>query len=657
MKRFTQILNEDHAKHADEPKKRTVTVSENMVAPGSTVTFYNISYKIKVKTGYYGFRKTVGKVILTDISGVMKPGLNAILGPTGSGKSSLLDILATRKDPHGLTGEILINGFPQPPQFKCMSGYVVQDDIVMGTLTVRENLEFSAALRLPSSMSSEEKKGRVDQVIVELDLTKVENAKVGTQLTRGISGGEKKRVCIGLELITHPPILFLDEPTTGLDSSTANSVMELLKRMSVSGKTIIFSIHQPRYSIFKLFDSLTLLAAGKLVYHGLADKALSYFLSLGFDCEAHNNPADFFMDIINGDSTGSSSGKIDIRSSDLEETEGEAPSIAEILAKQYSQSAECIKMKEKLKQLSLENKNRKTSFNLIPYSTSFFHQLKWVSRRTFKNLIGNPQNSIAQICITTVLGIAIGILFANVENDVTGIQNRVGVLFFLTTNQCLNSVTTVELFITEKRIFMHEYISGYYRVSAYFFSKILADMIPMRTLPGIIFTCINYFIIGFKPTAEAFFIMMITLILIAYAASSLSLAIATGQSVSSVANLLINICFVFMILFSGLLVNITTISPWLLWLQYFSITRYGLNALQINEFTGLKFCKNTTAGLNVTCITPSPFTICTGEEYLKIQGIDITRWGVCQNYVALVCMTVIFLAIAYTKLRLLKKYT
>ncbi|XP_054846034.1 broad substrate specificity ATP-binding cassette transporter ABCG2-like [Eublepharis macularius] len=610
------------------------------------MTFHDISYKLKVKTGYFGFQKTVQKDILTDISGVMKPGLNAILGPTGSGKSSLLDILATRKDPRGLSGEILINGYPQPPHFKRMSGYVVQDDIVMGTLTVRENLEFSAALRLPSSMSSQEKKEIIDQIIVELDLTKVVDAKVGTQFTRGISGGEKKRVCIGLELITHPPILFLDEPTTGLDSSTANAVMELLKRMSVSGKTIIFSIHQPRYSIFRLFDSLTLLAAGKLVYHGLADKALPYFRSLGFVCEAYNNPADFFMDIINGDSTAVAANQGN--------PEGE---VAIMLAQQYSRCAQYIKMKEELEEVSSENKKRKISYHLIPYSTSFCHQLKWVSKRTFKNLIGNPQNSTAQICITTVLGIVIGIMFASVKNDITGIQNRAGALFFLTTNQCLNSVTTVELFITEKRIFMHEYISGYYRVSAYFFSKIIADVIPMRTLPGIIFTCLNYFIIGFKPTAQAFFVMMITLILIAYAASSLSLAIATGQSISSVANLLINICFVFMILFSGLLVNITTIPPWLLWLQYFSITRYGLNALQINEFTGLNFCKGSTTGVNVTCITPSPFTICTGEDYLKIQGIDITPWGIWQNYLALVCMTIIFLTIAYMKLKLQKKYT
>ncbi|KAL8206728.1 UNVERIFIED_CONTAM: hypothetical protein K2H54_021657 [Gekko kuhli] len=292
----------------------------------------------------------------------MKPGLNAILGPTGSGKSSLLDILATRKDPHGLTGEILINGYPQPPKFKCMSGYVVQEDIVMGTLTVRENLEFSAALRLPSSMSSKEKKERVDQIIMELGLTKVADAKVGTPFTRGISGGEKKRVCIGLELITDPPILFLDEPTTGLDSSTANGVMELLKRMSLSGKTIIFSIHQPRYSIFKLFDSVTLLAAGRLVYHGLVDKVLPYFLSLGFVCEAYNNPADFLMDIINGDSTAAAASKID-----------------------FSTAAEL-------------------SLTFGPFNRSF--ALRY------------------HIFITTVLGIVIGVIFAHIKNDVTGIQNR-----------------------------------------------------------------------------------------------------------------------------------------------------------------------------------------------------------------------------------------
>ncbi|XP_062992311.1 broad substrate specificity ATP-binding cassette transporter ABCG2-like [Elgaria multicarinata webbii] len=584
----------------------------------------------------------------------MKPGLNAILGPTGSGKSSLLDILATRKDPKGLSGDILINGVNLPTHFKCISGYVVQDDIVMGTLTVRENLMFSAALRLPLTMDYQEKRERVEQIIMELDLSKVADSKVGTYFTRGVSGGERKRTSIGLELITHPVVLFLDEPTTGLDASTANAVLILLKKMSLQGKTIIFSIHQPRYSIFKLFDTLTLLANGKLLYHGPAENTLGYFQKLGYVCESYNNPADFFLDVINGDSTAA---VISPSSISRLETDGGYKTIADKLSEKFSNCPFYKEMREDLDELSLESKRKKETYKTIPYSTPFFHQLKWVSKRTFKNLIGNPQNSTYQIAITTFLGLIVGAVFAGVKNDATGIQNRVGALFFLTTNQCLNSITTVELFITEKRIFIHEYISGYYRVSAYFFSKILADMMPMRTLPGIILTCLNYFTIGFKPTAEAFFIMMITIILVSYAASSMSLAIATGQNVTSVANMLINICFVFMIVLSGLLVNITTVSPLLLWLKFFSIPRYGLNALQINEFTGLKFCKDPTAGVNVTCITPSPFTICTGEEYLEIQGISITPWGMWQNYVALICMTITFLTIAYLKLRFLKKFT
>ncbi|XP_066487778.1 broad substrate specificity ATP-binding cassette transporter ABCG2-like [Tiliqua scincoides] len=613
------------------------------------MTFHNVCYKTKIKSNFFSFRKDVEKEILKNLSGVLKPGLNAILGPTGCGKSSLLDILATRKDPKGLTGEILINGAPQPPHFKCMSGYVVQEDVVMGTLTVKENLQFSAALRLPLSMSNKEKQARVDQIIMELDLLKVADSKVGTQFIRGVSGGEKKRTSIGLELITHPTILFLDEPTTGLDASTANAVLMLLKRMSEQGKTIIFSIHQPRYSIFKLFDTLTLLAAGRLVYHGPAENTLEYFRNLGYVCEPYNNPADFVLDIINGDSTAVSMSK-----TELDSING---AIATTLAEQFSKAHQFRKMKAELEQLSLENQKKKTVYKAIPYTTPFFHQLKWVSKRTFKNLIGNPQNSTAQICITTVLGLIVGAIFSGVKNDASGIQNRVGALFFLTTNQCLNSITTVELFITEKKIFIHEYISGYYRVSAYFFSKIVADMIPMRTLPGIILTCLDYFTIGFKPTAAAFFIMMITIILVSYTASSMSLAIATGHDVTSVANLLINICFVFMIIFSGLLVNLTTISSWLIWLKYFSIPRYGLNALQINEFTGLKFCDEARTRANITCIAPSPFTICTGEEYLKLQGISLTAWGMWQNYVALLFMFIVFLTIAYLKLRFLKKHT
>ncbi|XP_013812829.1 broad substrate specificity ATP-binding cassette transporter ABCG2 [Apteryx mantelli] len=627
---------------------------------GSTLTFHNVCYHVKMKSGFLCCKKTVDKEVLRDINGIMRPGLNAILGPTGSGKSSLLDILAARKDPYGLSGDILINGAPQPANFKCTSGYVVQDDVVMGTLTVRENFQFSAALRLPKSVKEQEKNERVNQIIKELGLNKVADSKVGTQFIRGVSGGERKRTNIGMELITDPAILFLDEPTTGLDASTANAVLLLLKRMAKQGKTIIFSIHQPRYSIFRLFDNLTLLAAGRMLYHGPAQNAIEYFRSVGYECEAYNNPADFFLDIINGDSTAVAMSKI-AEANAAENTEEHIDcdkTLAEKLAEQYSSSTYYQETKAILENISLGNKKKtKAIFRQITYANSFCHQLKWVSRRTFKNLIGNPQASIAQLCVTAFLGLIVGAIFFGVKDDYTGLQNRVGALFFLTTNQCFSSISAIELFVVEKKIFIHEYISGYYRTSAYFISKLMADLIPMRTLPSIIFTCITYFMLGLKPTVEAFFIMMFTLMMVSYTATSMALAIAAGQSVVALANLLMTIAFVFMIIFSGLLVNLTSIMSWLSWLQYFSIPRYGMTALQINELNGLNFCNSSnTTNLNDNCQQISqPW--CTGEDYLKNQGIDASSWGLWQNHLALACMTVIFLTISYLKLHFMKKFS
>uniref|UniRef100_A0A8C3CQN5 Broad substrate specificity ATP-binding cassette transporter ABCG2 n=1 Tax=Cairina moschata TaxID=8855 RepID=A0A8C3CQN5_CAIMO len=627
---------------------------------GSTLTFHNISYSVKVKSGFLCCRKTASKEVLRDLNGIMRPGLNAILGPTGSGKSSLLDILAARKDPHGLSGDILINGAPQPANFKCTSGYVVQDDVVMGTLTIRENFQFSAALRLPNSVKEQDRNERVNQIIKELGLSKVADSKVGTQFTRGVSGGERKRTNIGMELITDPTILFLDEPTTGLDASTANAVLLLLKRMAKQGKTIIFSIHQPRYSIFRLFDSLTLLAAGRMLYHGPAQQTITYFQSIGYECEPYNNPADFFLDIINGDSTAVMVNKTDEDNSaeSVEEHIEYSTTLAEKLAEKYCNSTYYQETKAILENISLGNtKKTKAFFRQITYTNSFCHQLKWVSRRTFKNLVGNPQASIAQVVVTVFLGLVVGSIFFGLKNDTTGLQNRVGAMFFLTTNQCFSSISAIELFVVEKKIFIHEYISGYYGTAAYFISKLMADLIPIRTLPSIIFTCITYFMLGLKPTAEAFFIMLFTLTMVSYTATSMALAIATGHDVVAVANLFMTITFVFMIIFSGLLVNLTSIMSWLSWLKYFSIPRYGMTALQINELSGLNFCTNNTAFPGMDNFQPIIPMWCTGDQYLKSQGIDMSTWGLWQNHVALACMTVIFLAISYLKLRFMKKFS
>uniref|UniRef100_A0AAQ5YYI5 ABC transporter domain-containing protein n=1 Tax=Amphiprion ocellaris TaxID=80972 RepID=A0AAQ5YYI5_AMPOC len=603
-------------------------------------------------------------------SGIMKPGLNAIMGATGSGKSSFLDVLAARKDPAGLSGEVLIDGAPQPPNFKCLSGYVVQDDVVMGTLTVRENFTFSAALRLPSSISQEEKKQKVDRLIQELGLGRVANSRVGTQLIRGISGGERKRTNIGMELIIDPPVLFLDEPTTGLDASTANSVLLLLKRMANHGRTIILSIHQPRYSIYRLFDSLTLLVSGKQVYHGPAQRALEYFSDIGYTCEPHNNPADFFLDVINGDSTAvalsntdkdgdSCSSCVHRKVVTLQVTQQNSWHFRQIV--QISTFATfCVS--ERI----IEGKPTTTvRSRTITYNTSFLTQFRWVLKRTFRNLMLNPQTSVAQLAVTLFLALVIGAIFFNVQENESGIQNRFGALFFVTVNQCFSSLSSAELFITERKLFTHEYISGYYRVSIYFLSKILSDIITLRTIPAIVFSCVAYFMIGFKATAEAFFLFMFSVALVSYTATSMALAISADQTVVAIANIFMTIACVFMMIFAGLLVNLPSIVSWLAWLKYLSIPRYGYTALQINEFTGLNFCeelniKVASSDLVSCLVTQEPLwfvSSCTGEEILKGQGVDSSSWDFWQNHLALCIMTICFLTIAYLKLRFIRKFT
>uniref|UniRef100_A0A3Q2PRV3 Broad substrate specificity ATP-binding cassette transporter ABCG2 n=1 Tax=Fundulus heteroclitus TaxID=8078 RepID=A0A3Q2PRV3_FUNHE len=589
-----------------QPKTST-DLNRTKRACGSTVSFHNIQYNVHTRSGFFCKAKRSPKEILMDLNGIMRPGLNAILGPTGSGKSSFLDILAGRKDPLGLSGEVLIDGAPQPPNFKCLSGYVVQEDVVMGTLTVRQNLSFSAALRLPTSVPQSEKEARVEHLIRELCLSKVADSKVGSPMTRGISGGERKRTNIGMELIIDPAVLFLDEPTTGLDASTANSVLLLLKRMASHGRTIIMSIHQPRYSIYRLFDTLTLLVGGRMVYHGPAPSALDYFSNIGYPCEPHNNPADFFLDVLNGVFT-----KPNLTFEELGSTR---QNIEEHLVEEYKNSSYSSDARADLRRI-LQNKERLSpaGSRSVAYNSSFLHQLRWVFQRTFQNLMLTPQTSVAQVGVNVFLALIVGAIFFSVQDDQSGLQNRMGALFFITTNQCFSTVSAAELFIAERNLFVHEYISGYYRVSVYFLSKILCDLI-MRTVTSVIFSVIE----NLRPRVVA------------------------------LANIFMTITFVFMMIFSGLLVNLPSVVDWLAWLKYFSIPRYGFAALKINEFAGLRFCEEPAR-------QPANAS-CRGEQYLDYLGIRSSSWGLWENHVALAVMMVVFLFIAYLKLRYIRKFT
>mmetsp|Transcript_39168 Transcript_39168/g.76453 ORF Transcript_39168/g.76453 Transcript_39168/m.76453 type:complete len:636 (+) Transcript_39168:128-2035(+) len=225
--------------------------------------------------------------ILHGLSGCFQAGrMSALMGPSGSGKTTLLDVLSGRKTKNAgsIGGSVLLNGRQiKIARLKSYIGYVEQFDTLVSELTVEKMLKYTASLKLPASTTIEEKNRRVEEVIEMLELESCRHTVIGNRALRGISGGQAKRVNIGLALITRPRVLFLDEPTSGLDSRTADSVVVLLRRLAAEGgRTIICTIHSPTGRSFSMFDDLIMLSAGKTIYDGRVDGARAHFESLGF---------------------------------------------------------------------------------------------------------------------------------------------------------------------------------------------------------------------------------------------------------------------------------------------------------------------------------------------------------------------------------------
>ncbi|KAG5980748.1 hypothetical protein E4U55_003701 [Claviceps digitariae] len=256
----------------------------------ATLQFEKVAYRLN------------GKLILSNIMGTCRPGeVTAIMGASGAGKTTFLDILA-RKNKRGLVeGDFFVNGMKvNDSEYKKVIGFVDQEDTMLPTLTVHETILNSALLRLPRDMSRATKEHRVFEVEKELGIHHIRDSLIGSEegRGRGISGGEKRRVGIACELVTSPSILFLDEPTSGLDAFNAYNVVECLATLAKNyQRTVIFTIHQPRSNIVTLFDRLVLLANGNPVFSGPFAHCQSYFDSIGYQCPAGYNIADYLVDL------------------------------------------------------------------------------------------------------------------------------------------------------------------------------------------------------------------------------------------------------------------------------------------------------------------------------------------------------------------------
>ncbi|KAK6781378.1 hypothetical protein RDI58_023562 [Solanum bulbocastanum] len=257
---------------------------------------YRVTKKIKDENGKWLSQEVD---LLHQITGYAPKGcITAVMGPSGAGKSTLLDGLAGRIASGSLRGKVSMGGLDMSPSLiKGSSAYIMQDDRLFPMLTVYETFMFAADFRL-GSLSRTEKQERVERLIEQLGLSSTRNTYIGDEGTRGVSGGERRRVSIGVDIIHGPSLLFLDEPTSGLDSTSAHSVIEKVHDIARSGSTVILTIHQPSHRIQLLLDHLIILARGQLMYQGAPNDVSHHLVRMGRKVPKNESSIEHLIDVI-----------------------------------------------------------------------------------------------------------------------------------------------------------------------------------------------------------------------------------------------------------------------------------------------------------------------------------------------------------------------
>ncbi|KAJ0403074.1 hypothetical protein P43SY_009141 [Pythium insidiosum] len=597
---------------------------------GEVLEFRHVNCRVATRTPTDGSEAGEPKRILSDLSGVVQRGhVLGLLGPSGSGKTSLLNALAAVENGSRatLTGEVLVDGRKISKDYRKIAAYVQQDDTLYTTLTVRECLTYSAELRLPASVPEAVKHEMVSRIITELNLSHVQHSRIGGGTGhRGISGGERRRVSIGMELVTSPQILFLDEPTSGLDSSSANAVVQLVKDLASHGRIVVMSIHQPSAKAFMLLDQVVLLAKGRMLYDGAPQDAKSYFERVGFKCPENENVADFILDIA------SNTENIPMVRAAFKEANPKRHAPARIrleplkpaptaMFKAPATSSESSPfMSEdvgldtpRVYDMTLNVPGTPaTPSNMTrsppsppgmgsptplpraqgpqasdPPTRSLWIELSVLFRRTALNIFRHRSLLLLHLALSILLGIFGGIIFNHVTNDLAGFQNRSGAFYFILTFFGFASMSSMDVFISERSIFLRETGAMYYGAFSYFIAKAVLDTVLLRVLPATCFASIFYWLMGLQSSIEHFTMFLVTLLLFNIAAGSISILLGVLSRNVGLANLIATVVFLVMLLFGGFLLNSQTMPKSVGWIKHFSIFSYAFEILMTNELKGL----------------------------------------------------------------------
>ncbi|OEL38953.1 ABC transporter G family member 22 [Dichanthelium oligosanthes] len=563
--------------------------------------FTEVKYRVAVKGS--------PREILGGISGSASPGeVLALMGPSGSGKTTLLSILGGRAGGGAVEGCVSYNDEPYSKSLKRRIGFVTQDDVLFTHLTVKETLTYSALLRLPKTMTRQQKKERAMNIIYELGLERCQDTMIGGSFVRGVSGGERKRVCIGNEILINPSLLFLDEPTSGLDSTTALRIVQLLHDIAEDGKTVITTIHQPSSRLFHKFDKLILLGKGSLLYFGKASEAMPYFQSIGCTPLITMNPAEFLLDLANGNTNYISvpselDDKVHMENHNLENNNSKndyrpsAQDVHEYLVDAYETRVAFKEKKKLLAPLPISHDLKTTiTSSKREWGTSWWQQYSILFCRGIKE---RRHDYLSWMRITQVIAtsIILGLLWWHSDpGTLKGLEDQAGLLFFIAVFWGFFPVfTAIFTFPQERAMLNKERAVDMYRLSAYFLARTTSDL-PLDLFLPVIFMVIVYFMAGLKATATHFFLSMLTVFLSIIAAQGLGLAIGATLLDIKKATTLASVTVMTFMLAGGFFVK--RVPPFISWLRYLSFNYHTYRLLLKVQYDPVPEILTTTAHMD-----------------------------------------------------------
>lgn len=660
----------------ETPGHRALDMRDASLEPRSlpfVLSFSNLTYSVKVPRkmsfpSLFRRRNRLGattadpvaaeslfsrtKTLLNDISGEARDGeILAVLGASGSGKSTLIDALANRIAKGSLKGSITLNGeVLESRLLKVISAYVMQDDLLFPMLTVEETLMFSAEFRLPRTLSKSKKKMRVQALIDQLGLRNAAKTIIGDEGHRGVSGGERRRVSIGIDIIHDPIVLFLDEPTSGLDSTSAFMVVKVLQRIAQSGSIVIMSVHQPSYRILGLLDRLIFLSRGQTVYSGSPANLPRFFADFGHPIPENENRTEFALDLIR----------------ELEGSRGGTKSLVEFNKSWQSMKRTSINHESDRHGLSLKeaisasiSRGKLVSgattdaspTSLVPtFANPFWIEIAVLSKRSMTNARRMPELFGIRLGAVLVTGFILATMYWQLDDSPKGVQERLGFFAFAMSTTFYTCADALPVFLQERYIFMRETAYNAYRRISYVLSHSLVGL-PALVFLSLSFAATTFFAVGLHGGLSGFLFYFYVILASFWAGSSFVTFLSGVVPQVMLGYTIVVAILAYFLLFSGFFINRDRIPSYWIWFHYISLVKYPYEGVLLNEFDnptkcfvrGIQMFDNTPLGAVPTSmkekllkslstslgiqITPST-CVTTGVDILKQEGVtDLSKWS------------------------------